>query len=393
MSLTSASIQPDRKSVLRRIAEIVDRVLQNIVLFAFYYVPVTFGLLNPFLRRGDVRGVHAGMSRFEGGRYAIYVLWQPAGSIPWYVRNILEELREQEVNTIAVVNHELSTEQLNVLKDLCAEVLVRGNKGSDFGAYKDAVLHLTRANKGVSRLLLLNDSVYVFPHGLKKLVAELLADDYPVVAAYECWERLYHFQSFCIGLSGSVVYDDRIQDFWEHYRPLSIRRWRIDHGEVALSAVLRNVASRFKVIYGITELLDLVTAGNDWTSILNYREFIPRTVRHQFPHDEILQVLQRADPGERELINRRLKERLSELLMARAQAHTGAFLFPKFLASPFLKRDIVYRELYTLYEVERMLHELGLAEYIDTVADDLRKRGSAAHLKGLKKRKYRLRLI
>ena len=148
MSLTSASIQPDRKSVLRRIAEIVDRVLQNIVLFAFYYVPVTFGLLNPFLRRGDVRGVHAGMSRFEGGRYAIYVLWQPAGSIPWYVRNILEELREQEVNTIAVVNHELSTEQLSVLQDLCAEVLVRGNKGSDFGAYKDAVLHLTRANKG-----------------------------------------------------------------------------------------------------------------------------------------------------------------------------------------------------------------------------------------------------
>ena len=160
-----------------------------------------------------------------------------------------------------MVNHELSTEQLSVLQGLCAEVLVRGNKGSDFGAYKDAVLHLTRANKGVSRLLLLNDSVYVFPRGLKKLVAELLADDYPVVAAYECWERLYHFQSFCIGLSGSVVYDHRIQDFWEHYRPLSIRRWRIDHGEVALSAVLRNVASRFKVIYGITELLDLADCG------------------------------------------------------------------------------------------------------------------------------------
>ena len=66
MSLASASIQPDRKSVLRRIAEIVDRVLQNIVLFAFYYVPVSFALLNPFLRRSDVRGVHAGIKSVRG---------------------------------------------------------------------------------------------------------------------------------------------------------------------------------------------------------------------------------------------------------------------------------------------------------------------------------------
>ena len=111
---------------------------------SFYYVPVSFALLNPFLRRSDMRQVHAGLEQVRNGRYAIYVLWQPAGTIPWYVRNLLEALREQEVNTIAVVNHELSAEQLSILQGLCAEVLVRGNKGSDFGAYKDAVLRLTR---------------------------------------------------------------------------------------------------------------------------------------------------------------------------------------------------------------------------------------------------------
>jgi hypothetical protein len=80
------------------------------------------------------------------------------------------------------------------------------------------------------------------------------------------------------------------------------------------------------------------------------------------------------------------------MLMARAQAHTGAFIFPKFLNAPFLKRDIVYRELYTVYEVERMLRDLGLSEYAPRILDDMRQRGSAAHLKGLAKRKYRLRL-
>ena len=392
MSLASASTPPAKRNLLRQIAEIVDRILQKVVLFVFYYVPISFSLLNPVLRKSDVRQVHAGSSRFTSGRYAVYVLWQPAGTIPWYVLNLLKELREQDVNTIAVVNHTLSTEQLSILQTLCAKVLVRGNKGSDFGAYKDAVLDLTRENKTVSRLLLLNDSVYVFPQGLKKLVAELLSDDYPVVAAYECWERLYHFQSFCVGLSGSVLYDRKVQEFWKRYRPIAIRRWRIDHGEVELSATLRSVSPHFKIVYGINELLDTLTAGDDWVSILRYRECVPRPLRHLFPQDEVLQMLQEAEPRTRELMLRRLKEGLSDLLMFRAQAHTGAFFFPKFLGSPFLKRDIVYRELYTIYEVERMLEDLGLAEYSQSIADEIRQRGTAAHLKGLRKRKHRLGL-
>ncbi len=67
-----------------------------------------------------MRQAYVGSSRFEGGRYAIYVLWQPAGTIPWYVRNMLEDLRAQEVNTIAVVNHEPSAGAARYLQSLCA---------------------------------------------------------------------------------------------------------------------------------------------------------------------------------------------------------------------------------------------------------------------------------
>jgi hypothetical protein len=146
------------------------------------------------------------------------------------------------------------------------------------------------------------------------------------------------------------------------------------------------------VVYGINELLDVLTAGDDWTSILKHREFVPRPLRYQFPQDETLQILRDAGPRDRELLHRRLREGLADLLMFRAQAHTGAFFFPKFLGSPFLKRDIVFRELYTVYEVERMLRDLGLAEYSKSITDEIRRRGTAAHLKGLKKRRHRLGL-
>jgi hypothetical protein len=90
---------------------------------------------------------------------------------------------------------------------------------------------------------------------------------------------------------------------------------------------------------------------------------------------------------------RRMKERLTDLFMLRAQSHTGAFFFPKFVASPILKRDIVYRELFTIYEVERMLVELGWSEESRSITDEMRKRGTAAHHRGFKRRRYRLGLI
>jgi hypothetical protein len=309
------------------------------------------------------------------------------------VINMLEGLKRHQVNVIVVANHKLTSEQLDTLRMLSTKVLVRGNKGLDFGAYKDAVLRLTHGKDSVSRLLILNDSVYVVSNGLDNLLSELLSERYPVVTAYENWELHYHFQSFCIAVSGATLYDPKVKQFWENYRPISIRRWCIDHGEVKLSAALRKAASNFRVVFGINDLLDALTIDADWGTILQYREFVPRPIREDFPEDDVLSMLEESNPEERIVILRRLKERLSDLLMLRAQAHTGAFFFPKFLSSPFLKRDIVYRELFTLYEVERMLLELGWSEEAQPIADEIRRRGTAAHLKGFARRRYELGLI
>jgi hypothetical protein len=384
--------QPRRRRFLGRVAELVDRAIQQIVLFFCYYLPVTLDFLRPHAK-GDIRAVHEGLARYPSGRHAINVIWQPDGTIPWYVLNVLEALKTQEVNTIVVANHDLAPGQLETLRPLCAEILVRGNKGLDFGAYQDAVLHVMRQHSPVGRLVLLNDSVFVFRDGLSELLTALLSDQYEVAAAYENWERDYHFQSFFIGFSDAVLHDPRVRDFWLRYRPISLRRWRIDHGEVQLSKVLRIAAKSFHVVYGVNELIDKLTVGDDWARILGYREFTPKPLRQLFPGDETLLALEEANPEQRALLLRRLKERLSDIFVARAQSHTGAFFFCKFVGSPILKRDLVFREIFSLYEVERMLGELGHDDHRQVIADDIRRRGSAAHLKGLAKRRYRLRLL
>ena len=382
-----------RRTFLGRIADLADRFLQRVTKFVFYRVPILFAVLNPFQRRSDIREEHLGTATFDTGKYAIYVIWQPH-MIPWYVLNMLRALQEHSVNTIVVSNRRLNDEQLATLRGLSAKVLVRGNKGLDFGAYRDAVLLLEREKARVSRCLFINDSVYVFAKGLNEALGRLLSNDHPVVSAYENWELHYHFQSFCIGMDGSIFHDPEIRDYWRNYRPISIRRWCINQGEVQLSRAIRKVAPSFSVIYGINELLNQMNATADWAAILKCREFVPKPLRGLFPADAALSMLEEAHPAERPIVVQRLNEVLSDMLMQRAQAHTGAFFFPKFLSSPFLKRDIVYRELFTVYEIERMLIELGHnSSECQSITDELRRRGTAAHLKGLARRRYRLGLI
>src|SRR5262245_25624749 len=119
LNLALAPPKAVTRSLLWQVADSVNHLVQKLILFGFYHVPTSFRRLSPSLGRSDIRQVHTGSSNFQTGRYAIYVLWQPGGTIPWYVRNLLEELREQQVNVIAVVNHPLSLEQQAALQNLC----------------------------------------------------------------------------------------------------------------------------------------------------------------------------------------------------------------------------------------------------------------------------------
>ena len=136
--------------------------------------------------------------------------------------------------------------------------------------------------------------------GLEKLVAELLSDEYPVVAAYECWERLYHFQSFCIGLSGAVLYDRASKSFGSN-----TGRSRFDDGAsiMARSACRRRCEKCLRVsrwFTASTSFSTLLTAGDDWASILKYREFVPGPCVTYFLRTIFCRCCSRPSPRERE---------------------------------------------------------------------------------------------
>ena len=72
----------------------------------------------------------------------------------------------------------------------------------------------------------------------------------------------------------------------------------------------------------------------------------------------------------------------------RNQIHFGGFLFMKYLGLPAFKRDLFFRELYSLEEIDE---ELAVQpEWLkEEVLADLRQKGTAALLSGLAKIRYR----
>jgi hypothetical protein len=83
-----------------------------------------------------------------------------------------------------------------------------------------------------------------------------------------------------------------------------------------------------------------------------------------------------------------LGEGVASAVAARNQIHHGGFLFVKYLGLPAIKRDVFFRELYPLEEIDERLEFLP-KETKEEVMADLRQKGTARLLPGLSRILYR----
>ena len=74
--------------------------------------------------------------------------------------------------------------------------------------------------------------------------------------------------------------------------------------------------------------------------------------------------------------------KLIATIAQRNQVHVGGFLFIKYLGLPVIKRDIFFREVYTLEEIYRILGDFD-EPLRDEIMSDLRRGGTAMHLNPL----------
>jgi len=360
-----------------------------------------------------VRGVIEGNVPKKSNRFAILVLYSKT-DLPGFTLNLIKAIGRSNLNLIIVSNAELEPLLKARLLDNSILLIERVNLGRDFGAYRDALSVLLRQFKTVERLLLLNDSLFYFERGLDQFIARLNGNQ-DFIGVTEVHEFRYHVQSFALSFGPRVINHKKFRKFWRRFRPINTRRWSIHKGEVGLTRLLTKAGFRPHILFEAAQLrprlgalpmreiveslhllptffrsnmyqeINTILGEEDYPESIAAIEAISQGIRstgnsesNEVEFNALLNISKKAKAMERwsfDLIASKIVATIAE----RNQIHVGGFLFMKYLGLPAFKRDIFYRNVYTLEDVHQILSEFG-EPLIGEVLADLRRNGSAAHL-------------
>lgn len=303
--------------------------------------------------------------------------------LPDFTTSVIDALNGRGYEVIAVANTTLQPTARQYLLSNCRLLIHRKNIGRDFGGYKDAISVVRRRFPHLQRLIIANDSIFYFRRGLDKLIAEL---DGPgdFIGASEVFAHHYHVGSYLISFGPAVLRSKAFRDFWSDYKPISTRRWAILKGEGGLTAVLVKAGLQPRIVFPAADLRPFLSTSSA-EELRLVIQLLPQGSRPGC-QARLAEALQRplADASDCEAAAgaRAQSEAAGAILhhlMEQNQIHAGGFLFHRFLGMPIIKRDVVFRELYSVDEVLAALPDLA-PQVRSEVKADLLRRGTAASL-------------
>jgi len=378
-----------------------------------------------YSERLRIRRITEGKVAKKSDRFVLFVLYT-RHTVPAFTETLFDAVGRSGLNLVISTNAEITPALRESLLEKCHLLIERADLGRDFGGYKDGISIIEKRYGTPERLVLLNDSLFYFERGLDQFIRDLDGDD-DLIGMSEVFEFHYHLGSFAISFGRPMLENWRFRRYWKKYRPITNRRWSIHKGEVGLTRMLIKAGGQPKVLYHAAQLIPFLNR-QQVRDFLESVRLLPTDFRqrlytqfedvHSSQTDHSLTALGTLSKSIRRIeasreplhaslrtenvmemleinqltasthidretwILKTLGHRIVTAIVKRNQMHVGGFLFMKYLGMPAIKRDIVFREVFRLDEVEDFLDQLQ--EPLGTaVASDLRQKGSQSYLYGL----------
>jgi hypothetical protein len=374
-----------------------------------------------------IRKISEGRQPKKSESFIVFSLYAPRKT-PVFTETLFRAIESSQVNLVISTGARLTAEQRQSLLGKCHLLIERANLGRDFGAYADGIRVLQqRYSDKIERLILLNDSLYYLENGLSELIAELNGQ-HDVIGVTEVFEHHYHIGSYAISFGKRVLVNSRFRNYWRKYLPISTRRWSIHHGELDLTRTVLRAGFRPKVLYHGARLTPYMQAA-DMRELLMAIRLLPSYFRQQHfarfdrirteQTEATLSALESLSKSARRFqklssagadlrganIARMISmsyqtasvhgeldravladftRRIVATINAHNQMHVGGFLFMKYLGMPVFKRDLFFREVYRLEDIDEALMAMKTS-LRDEIMADLRQKGTQQHLRGLQK--------
>ncbi len=304
---------------------------------------------------------------------AVFAIFQPKG-LSTLLKRSINYLSRHKVKVMIVAPHPLNSSDIAFLEQRHCMALQRANFGRDFGSYKYGILYLLNnlhLLKPYKKILLVNDSI-VFP--LKEQddsLRKILTYSHDVIGLAEGYVDHWHIGSYFILFKKEFFLENALQEFWRRYKPYPSRVYCINKGEIILSQTILKLAHPNKTIKLIYENRKILNALEK-SLVLNKTTPLRLT---QLIHNNLLTKLTFSSD---QPIN--LKE-IAHTMERLSLIHYFALILIEYLDCFFIKRDLCFREIFTVSQILHYIATINENEdFIEQLSLDLKHKGKTSSL-------------
>lgn len=194
-------------------------------------------------------------------RILYFVHYHKYGGLSDHVIYLLKNVRVLYARIVVILNSPLSETQRDKLSEFCDEILLRENKGFDFGAWKDAILkdgweELSQYDN----LTLMNDTCFGPVFDLEDIYLRMEEKDIDFWGLTNNKNDKFgmpgthrpipeHIQSYCICFKQRVVSSESFKAFWENVKYENKIEKVIQEYETQFTKTLTKAGFRYSVFF------------------------------------------------------------------------------------------------------------------------------------------------
>ena len=150
------------------------------------------------------------------GKLCIFSSFNRDGTVSESVYFQLQAVRDEDYNIFFISTSTLNEEDIKRLGTICSKVIIKKNKGYDWGAYLSGI----RAGdyKLRRQVLFMNDSTFgpLFP--LNEMFTKMSKVNCDCWGITDSYEKKYHIQSYFFVINQKLLSSKEFENFWNKFK-------------------------------------------------------------------------------------------------------------------------------------------------------------------------------
>ncbi len=221
----------------KKILTLIQKVLKKSYrVFIFRFILFYDFLMSKWFHHQDTFQIYHCNTKQNKSNLCIFSHFDANNIIDPYVIFYLQELANNDCDIIFVsASSSLSTAERDKIAPYCKQIIIRRNRGRDFGSFKCGIMNTKDIIPHYEKIILANDSIYGPFFDIAPIIHFGSNNHLDMWGVSDSLEKNYHIQSFFVVFNKKILNDPAFLAFWERVHYFGERQNIINHYEIGMS--------------------------------------------------------------------------------------------------------------------------------------------------------------